>query len=76
MAKLKLGILFGGVLAGLPGAFVAVPLAGALQVVLAHLLRSEDPSQAEEHRDPAERAAHQNPAAGAQSGVKFQRIHG
>lgn len=71
-----LGILFGGVLAGLPGAFVAVPLAGALQVVLAHLLRSEDPSQAEEHRDPADRAAHQNPAAGAQSGVKFQRIHG
>ena len=43
--------------------FAAVPLAGALQVVLAHLLRSEDPSQAEEHRDPADRAAHQNPAA-------------
>jgi predicted PurR-regulated permease PerM len=54
-----LGILLGGTLAGLPGAFVAVPLAGALQVILAHTLRSEDPSQAEEHRDPADRAAHQ-----------------
>jgi predicted PurR-regulated permease PerM len=51
-----LGILVGSVLAGLPGAFVAVPVAGAIQVVLAHLLRAEDPSQAEEHaaeREPA-----------------------
>jgi len=58
-----LGILLGGSLAGLPGAFLAVPIAGALQVVLAHMLRSEDSSQAEEHHDPADRAAHQNPAA-------------
>src|SRR5215510_2685930 len=29
-----LGILVGSVLAGLPGAFLAVPLAGALQVIL------------------------------------------
>ena len=58
-----LGILLGGALAGLPGAFLAVPAAGALQVVLAHVLRSEDASQSEEHRDPSDRAAHQNPAA-------------
>ena len=45
-----LGILVGFALAGLPGAFVAVPIAGALQVILAHALRAEDPSQAEEHR--------------------------
>jgi predicted PurR-regulated permease PerM len=54
-----LGILIGAALAGLPGAFLAVPLAGALQVVLAHVLRSEDPSQSEEHVDPRDRAAHQ-----------------
>ena len=44
-----LGILVGSVLAGLPGAFVAVPVAGAIQVILAHVLQVEDPSQAEEH---------------------------
>jgi predicted PurR-regulated permease PerM len=54
-----LGILIGGALAGLPGAFLAVPIAGALQVILAHLLRSEDPSQAEEHADPTDRAVHE-----------------
>lgn len=54
-----LGILVGGALAGLPGAFLAVPLAAALQVILAHLLRTEDVSQSEEHTDPVDRAAHQ-----------------
>jgi predicted PurR-regulated permease PerM len=54
-----LGILVGATLAGLPGAFVAVPLAGAMQVILAHALRTEDPSQAEEHPDPRDRAAHE-----------------
>jgi predicted PurR-regulated permease PerM len=54
-----LGILVGGALAGLPGAFLAVPLAGALQVILAHALRSEDATQAEEHPDPLDRSAHQ-----------------
>jgi predicted PurR-regulated permease PerM len=58
-----LGILLGGALAGLPGAFLAVPVAGALQVVLAHMLRSEDASQSEEHHDPVDRVAHQDPAA-------------
>jgi len=60
-----LGILIGGALAGLPGAFLAVPIAGALQVVLAHTLRSEDPSQAEEHHDPTDRAEQQGAAAPA-----------
>jgi predicted PurR-regulated permease PerM len=54
-----LGILIGGALAGLPGAFLAVPIAGALQVILAHMLRSEDPSQAEEHADLTDRAIHE-----------------
>ncbi|MBV8718457.1 MAG: AI-2E family transporter [Chloroflexi bacterium] len=54
-----LGILIGGALAGLPGAFLAVPIAGALQVILAHTLRSEDPSQSEEHMDPTDRAEHE-----------------
>jgi predicted PurR-regulated permease PerM len=54
-----LGILVGSTLYGLPGAFVAVPIAGAIQVVLAHVLGSEDQSQAEEHRDPDTRLAQQ-----------------
>jgi predicted PurR-regulated permease PerM len=54
-----LGILIGAALAGLPGAFIAVPIAGAVQVILAHTLRSEDPSQAEEHADPHDRAVHE-----------------
>jgi predicted PurR-regulated permease PerM len=57
-----LGILIGAALAGLPGAFLAVPLAGAVQVILAHVLRTEDASQAEEHHDPVDRAAHQGAA--------------
>ncbi len=58
-----LGILVGGALAGLPGAFLAVPLAAALQVILAHTLRTEDPSQAEEHADPVDRVQHQGAAS-------------
>ncbi|HLZ31722.1 MAG TPA: AI-2E family transporter [Chloroflexota bacterium] len=54
-----LGILVGSTLAGLPGAFLAVPLAGAVQVLLAHLLHSEDSSQADEHHEPQDRAVHQ-----------------
>ncbi|HEY3078823.1 MAG TPA: AI-2E family transporter [Chloroflexota bacterium] len=44
-----LGILIGASLYGIPGAFLAVPIAGLAQVILAHLLRSEDDSQAEAH---------------------------
>jgi predicted PurR-regulated permease PerM len=54
-----LGILIGAALAGVPGAFLAVPLAGAAQVILAHALRSEDAAQAEEHRDPVDGAVHE-----------------
>jgi predicted PurR-regulated permease PerM len=57
-----LGILIGSALAGLPGAFLAVPVGGVLQVILAHVLRTEDPSQAEEHADPVDRAAQQGAA--------------
>ena len=57
-----LGILVGAALAGLPGAFLAVPVAGAMQVILAHVLRTEDSSQAEEHANPVDRAAHQGAA--------------
>jgi predicted PurR-regulated permease PerM len=44
------GILVGAALYGLPGAFLAVPIAGGLQVVLAHGLGAEDTQQAEAHR--------------------------
>lgn len=39
-----LGILVGGVVYGLPGAFLAVPVAGALQVALEHALGRDDPA--------------------------------
>jgi predicted PurR-regulated permease PerM len=55
-----LGILIGSALYGLPGAFLAVPIAGAVQVVLAHTLRAEDPAQAQEHADPRERVEQQS----------------
>ncbi|MBV9545475.1 MAG: AI-2E family transporter, partial [Chloroflexi bacterium] len=53
-----LGILVGAALYGLFGAFLAVPLAGALQVILAHVLRTEDASQSEEHKPPDDRVQH------------------
>jgi predicted PurR-regulated permease PerM len=55
-----LGILAGAALAGLAGAFLAVPLAAAAQVILAHVLRVEDPAQAEEHATPRGRAQAQS----------------
>ncbi len=58
-----LGILIGSSLAGLPGAFLAVPIAGAVQVIIAHLLQSEDPSQAEVHI-PRERLPQQQGGKG------------
>jgi predicted PurR-regulated permease PerM len=68
-----LGILVGTALAGLPGAFLAVPLAGAVQVILAHALHAEDPSQAEEHRDPVERAVQQGASPTTLSGANGRR---
>ena len=44
-----LGILIGSILYGLPGAFLAIPVAGAIQVIVAHALGMEDPVQAEAH---------------------------
>jgi hypothetical protein len=35
----------------LPGAFPAAPIAGAVQVLLAHELTGEDASQVEEHAE-------------------------
>ena len=49
-----LGILTGSALYGLPGAFLAVPVAAAVQVILAHFLRVEDGEQAQEHPTPGE----------------------
>jgi len=54
-----LGILIGFALAGVPGAFLAVPIAGAVQVILAHTLRSEEPSRPEEHIDATGRSIHE-----------------
>jgi predicted PurR-regulated permease PerM len=65
-----LGILIGSRLYGLPGAFLAVPIAGAVQVVLAHTLRAEDPAQAEEHADPRERLRQEGAGASAVEGVQ------
>ncbi len=50
-----LGILVGSALYGLPGAFLAVPVAAAVQVLLAHVLRAEDAAQASEHATTRER---------------------
>jgi predicted PurR-regulated permease PerM len=63
-----LGILIGATLYGLPGAFLAVPVAGAVQVILAHALGMEAPAQAEAHPPPIdERAARAGVRAGAPS---------
>jgi len=50
-----LGILIGAILYGIPGAALAVPVAGAIQVILAHTLRIEDPVQMEGHSPPLAR---------------------
>ena len=60
------GILVGAALYGLPGAFLAVPVAGGLQVVLAHLVRAEDPEQAAVHRQAAQAADGRARAGGGQ----------
>jgi predicted PurR-regulated permease PerM len=55
-----LGILIGSALYGLPGAFLAVPIAAGVQVILAHVLQVEDSSQAQEHGTSTERTAAQS----------------
>src|SRR5690606_29351398 len=60
-----LGILIGAILYGLPGAFLAVPVAGAIQVIVAHTIGMEDPVQATAHTSAVSREAAAEAAAGA-----------
>jgi putative permease len=60
-----LGILIGAILYGLPGAFLAVPVAGAIQVIVAHVLGMEDAEQAALHGTAVAREAAAEAAAGA-----------
>ena len=47
-----MGILVGSIFYSMPGAFPAVPVAGAVQGVIRHTLELEDPDQAEAHSSP------------------------
>jgi predicted PurR-regulated permease PerM len=60
-----LGILIGAILYGLPGAFLAVPIAGAIQVIVAHALGMEEPAQTAAHSPRVVREAAAQAAAGA-----------
>jgi predicted PurR-regulated permease PerM len=60
-----LGILIGFILYGLPGAFLAVPVAGAIQVIVAHAVGMEDAVQASAHSPAVTREAAVEAAAGA-----------
>ena len=55
-----LGILIGSILYGLPGAFLAIPVAGAIQVIVAHALGMEGSVQAEAHVPGPSREAAQS----------------
>jgi predicted PurR-regulated permease PerM len=60
-----LGILIGAILYGLPGAFLAVPIAGAIQVIVAHAVGMEDAAQLGAHAPAVAREAAAEAAAGA-----------
>lgn len=60
-----LGILIGAILYGLPGAFLAVPIAGAIQVIVAHAVGMEDRGQTAVHGEAIAREAAAQAAAGA-----------
>src|SRR5581483_5045867 len=60
-----LGILIGAILYGLPGAFLAVPIAGAIQVIVAHAVGMDDRSQAVVQSPAVAREAAAQAAAGA-----------
>ncbi|MGE3271100.1 MAG: AI-2E family transporter [Chloroflexota bacterium] len=60
-----LGILIGAILYGLPGAFLAVPVAGAIQVIVAHAVGMEDPATNAAHNPAVTREAAAEAAAGA-----------
>jgi predicted PurR-regulated permease PerM len=64
-----LGILIGAILYGLPGAFLAVPVAGAIQVILAHAVGMEDAAQVSTHGPALDREAAAQAAAGAAAGA-------
>lgn len=61
-----IGIQAGAILYGLYGALLAVPVAAAAQVILAHVLRAEDPIQAEAHEEADVSAAPSDHPAGIQ----------
>jgi hypothetical protein len=65
-----LGILIGAILYGLPGAFLAVPVAGAIQVIVAHAVGMEDPAQAAAHGRGVAREAAAEAAAGAAASAR------
>lgn len=60
-----LGILVGSTLYGIAGALIAVPVAGAIQVLLAHVTRVEDPVQAEAHHEETDEVRRVAPAPAA-----------
>jgi predicted PurR-regulated permease PerM len=60
-----LGILIGFILYGLPGAFLAVPVAGAIQVIVAHAVGMEDTAPTTAHSPAVAREAVAEAAAGA-----------
>ncbi len=61
-----LGILIGSILYGLPGAFLAIPVSGAVQVIVVHVLGMEESAQAEAHVPGPSRAAAQESAPPAE----------
>jgi predicted PurR-regulated permease PerM len=60
-----LGILIGAILYGLPGAFLAVPIVGAIQVIVAHAVGLEDSEQTAAHGPAVAHEAAAEAAAGA-----------
>jgi len=60
-----LGILIGAILYGLPGAFLAVPIAGAIQVIVAHAVGMDDHSQTAVHGTAVAQEAAAQAAVGA-----------
>lgn len=71
-----LGILIGATLYGLPGAFLAVPVAGAIQVVLGHVLGLAEPDQTGADTptgEPPRGSPTEPPAAGQPAAALEQR---
>ena len=64
-----LGILIGAILYGLPGAFIAVPIAGAIQVIVAHAVGIDDRSQSVTQNPAVASAVTREAAAEAAAGA-------